>query len=45
MIIVGDKEVETGKPSVRRKGRGDLGEIDPGELVRQIKKEDDLREL
>lgn len=45
MIIVGDKEVETGMPSVRRKGRGDLGAIDREELVRQIKEENDSRQI
>ncbi len=36
MVIVGDKEAESGKISVRRKGEGDLGQMEPDEFLKRL---------
>ena len=39
MVIVGDKEVESGKISVRRKGEGDLGQMELSAFLNRISEE------
>lgn len=39
MLIVGEKEMNEGKVSVRRQGRGDLGATDPAAFVAEISRE------
>ncbi|MEZ5359417.1 MAG: threonine--tRNA ligase [Candidatus Zixiibacteriota bacterium] len=39
MIIIGDKEIESGKVSIRRRGLGDLGAMDAGALLAGMKDE------
>jgi len=39
MLIVGDKELETGKVSVRSKNEGDLGQQDPDSLIEHMQNE------
>jgi threonyl-tRNA synthetase len=39
MVILGDKEVESGNVSVRRKGEGDLGALQPGLMVKRLQDE------
>ncbi len=41
MIILGDQEQESRRVSVRRKGSGDLGKMDPEELIARISEEVD----
>jgi threonyl-tRNA synthetase len=41
MVIIGDKEVEAGNLSVRRKGDGDLGSLSIRELLAKVKDEID----
>jgi threonyl-tRNA synthetase len=41
MLIVGDNEVASGNPSVRQKGKGDLGVQILAELIEKIKSEND----
>ncbi len=36
MVIVGDKEAESGKISVRRKGEGDLGQMELDEFLKRL---------
>ncbi len=43
MLVIGEKEVTAGKVSVRRQGRGDLGEQDVESFIREIKTEIKLR--
>ncbi len=43
MLIVGDNEVESGNPSVRQKGKGDLGAMILDDLVEKIKSENDSK--
>ncbi len=39
MIVIGDKEVESSQPSVRRKGKGDLGSMSRDQLLEKIQLE------
>ena len=39
MIILGDNEIESGNPSVRRKGQGDLGAISKENLLEKLQSE------
>ena len=39
MLIIGDKEIAESKIAVRARGRGDLGAIEAGSFISQIKKE------
>ncbi len=39
MLIIGDKEVESGQPSVRKKGRGDLGAMAKEDLLNELQSE------
>lgn len=39
MIIIGDKEIESGKVSIRRRGLGDLGAMGADELLSGMKEE------
>ncbi len=39
MLIVGEKEVETGTVSVRSRKNGDLGQVEKGEFIETISKE------
>jgi threonyl-tRNA synthetase len=39
MLVIGDAEVESGIPSVRRKGQGDLGAIPKEDLIVKINEE------
>ncbi|TFH02258.1 MAG: threonine--tRNA ligase [Calditrichales bacterium] len=39
MLIVGDKEVESRQPSVRKKGQGDLGEVSLDTLLERLQLE------
>jgi threonyl-tRNA synthetase len=41
MIIIGDKEVDSGDPSVRKKGSGDLGSVPLKGLINQLMQEID----
>ena len=41
MREVGDKELESGCPALRRKGKGDLGSINEEDLLRRLKHEID----
>jgi len=43
MLVIGEKEMTAGKVSVRRQGRGDLGEQDVESFIREIKTEIKLR--
>jgi threonyl-tRNA synthetase len=43
MLIVGDNEVTSGNPSVRQKGKGDLGVMDLSEFIKKIKSENDSK--
>ncbi len=45
VLIVGDREEESGTVSVRRKGRGDLGAWSLGKLFEVLKKEEASRSL
>ena len=37
MAIIGDKEIESGKVSVRERGKGDLGAMDIDDFIKKIK--------
>ena len=39
MLIIGEKEVNDGKVSVRRQGKGDEGSIDPDEFIARLQQE------
>jgi threonyl-tRNA synthetase len=41
MLVVGDKEFDSGCPALRRKGKGDLGSINVEDLLRRLKHEID----
>ncbi len=43
MLIVGDKEVESGKISVRSRGKGDLGTMEIDEFIARIQEEIDTK--
>ena len=43
MLVVGDNEVSSGNPSVRQKGKGDLGVMDLDKLIKKIKSENDSK--
>jgi threonyl-tRNA synthetase len=43
MLVIGDNEVSSGNPSVRQKGKGDLGVMDLDELIKKIKYENDSK--
>lgn len=45
MIIIGDKEVESGQPSVRRKGKGDLGAMSREYLLEKMQLEINNKEI
>ncbi len=45
MLVVGDKEAETGTVSVRQRGKGDQGAMDIAALVAAVKKEIDQRNV
>ncbi len=42
-LIVGDKEVENGTVSVRRRGDGDIGAMDKAAFIAQLKEENDKK--
>ncbi len=42
-LIVGDKEVENGTVSVRRRGDGDIGAIDKSAFIAKLKEENDKK--
>ena len=39
MLVIGEKEMNEGKVSVRRQGKGDLGMIDTDEFTKNILEE------
>jgi len=39
MLVIGEKEMNEGKASIRRQGKGDLGAKDLGEFIEEIRKE------
>ncbi len=39
LLVIGDKEVESGKVAVRRKGRGNLGSMDLSEFLEMFREE------
>ena len=39
MLVIGQKEMETGSVSVRRRQEGDLGNIPVGDLLEMLRKE------
>ncbi len=39
LLVIGDREVESGKVAVRRKGRGNLGSMDLEEFLREFRDE------
>lgn len=43
MLIVGDREMETGAVSVRRRGLGDVGAMAPAKLIAELKEEIRIR--
>ena len=43
MLVIGDNEVASGNPSVRQKGKGDLGVMELDELIKKIKSENDSK--
>lgn len=43
MLVIGDNEVVSGNPSVRQKGKGDLGVMELDELIKKIKSENDSK--
>jgi threonyl-tRNA synthetase len=43
MLVIGEKEMNEGKVSVRRQGKGDLGALDVEAFIREIKSEIKLR--
>jgi threonyl-tRNA synthetase len=43
MLIVGDKEIESGNFSVRRKGKGDLGSMSKGQLLQKLNEENNKK--
>ena len=43
MLVVGDNEVSSGNPSVRQKGKGDLGVMELDKLIKKIKSENDSK--
>lgn len=43
MLVIGDKEVEEGAVSVRKRGEGDIGTVSIGEFVEMIKKDIDTK--
>jgi threonyl-tRNA synthetase len=45
MIVIGDTEVESGNPSVRRKGKGDLGTMTKEELLNKLNEEIKIKEI
>ena len=45
MIVIGDKEVDSGLPSVRRKGRGDLGAMSREDLLEKLESEIKSKEI
>jgi threonyl-tRNA synthetase len=45
MLIIGDKEVESGHPSVRKKGRGDLGAMAKEDLLKELQSEIKNKEI
>jgi threonyl-tRNA synthetase len=45
MLVIGDAEVESGKPSVRRKGRGNLGTISKENLLLNLNEEIKNKEI
>ncbi len=45
MLVIGDAEVESGNPSVRRKGQGDLGTISKEDLLINLNEEIKNKEI
>ena len=45
MLVVGDKEAQEGKVSVRRRGEGVIGEMTLGEFVQRAVEEIETRSL
>jgi threonyl-tRNA synthetase len=45
MLVIGDAEVESGNPSVRRKGQGDLGTISKENLLINLNEEIKNKEI
>ena len=45
MLVIGDAEVESGNPSVRRKGQGDLGTIGKENLLINLNEEIKNKEI
>ncbi len=43
MLIVGQKEVDTGTVSVRKHGKGDIGVVQADDIIIQIKRENEER--
>ena len=37
MLVMGDKEIEAGKVAVRRYGEGDKGQVEIGEIIKEVK--------
>jgi len=44
-LVVGDKEVEDGTVSVRRRGEGDIGVMSKEEFIRLVKEENDSKKI
>lgn len=44
-LVVGDKEVEDGTVSVRRRGEGDIGVMTKDEFIRLLKEENDSKKI
>lgn len=44
-LVVGDKEVEDGTVSVRRRGEGDIGVMAKDEFIRLLKEENDSKKI
>jgi threonyl-tRNA synthetase len=45
MLVIGDAEVESGKPSVRKKGQGNLGVVSRDDLLQNLKEEINNKEI
>jgi threonyl-tRNA synthetase len=43
MLIIGDKEVASGNPSIRKKGKGDLGSMALSSFITRLKQEIDTK--
>ena len=45
MIVVGDKEEESNTVSVRRRGEGDIGQMNVDDFIKKVKEEIDDKKL